>query len=347
MAKYHCPYRAGVEFDLILTTYDVEHPLRVHVKVLETYTFTQSQTMTVAVTSISTLSQTVLDNPLFPLVAFLKLYDPRFLDERMSQDALEPQNTQDAKEVEETYRGWTDEWFHNEVRAYHQLQKLQGHYIPRFFGVTTFDGVSLPAGIQNDVPGILLEFIDGISMEEIDIESTFAVVHPHIGQSAVNCFEKVTSLGVLHGDIRLANLVVRKEDGKVFLLDFALSTFRRDDEMNDEWKEHVRSENEVPTIKDFLQRRQLRDRTPIEPFTFGHKGYAYYNSMIMTSPKGWRDKYFEEIEEFPDVDIQVDENGTTWLYESPNWRVKQGPAAERRQRLYSYGKMGVCQSSIP
>jgi len=68
------------------------------------------------------------------------------------------------------------------------------------------------------VPGMLLEFIEGVSVEELEPESPLAIANPHIGQATVDCFDRVFLLGVLHGDIHLGNIMVRP-DGFVFLVD--------------------------------------------------------------------------------------------------------------------------------
>ena len=84
MPPYECPYTAGAEFYLVV------HPLPARnkptstacIKVLETYTFTKSQTMKVAITS---------NDSTLPTVALLKLFDRRYLEERMNHSkALRP-----------------------------------------------------------------------------------------------------------------------------------------------------------------------------------------------------------------------------------------------------------------
>ena len=60
-------------------------PQKIHakVKVLETFTFTGSQGMEVSL-------DWLIDDESLPSVAFLKLHDRRYLDERMEMDAKEP-----------------------------------------------------------------------------------------------------------------------------------------------------------------------------------------------------------------------------------------------------------------
>src|SRR5271154_2666682 len=110
------------------------------------------------------------------------------------------------------YRYETTSWFKTEWRAYRQLRQLQGLFIPTCYGTISFDKSSeLPFGIDIDVPGILLEFIDGITLEDIDIQSSISAQHPHIAEAALECFNEIVLFGVFHNDVRLANIMVNND----------------------------------------------------------------------------------------------------------------------------------------
>ena len=155
----------------------------------------------------------------FVELLFSNFYDRRYLDERES-DRRNPWTHEKEEQVKKVTqklrpRYQTTLWFKTEFRAYRQLEPLQGTCVPRFYGVTLFDDrAPLAAGVDTDVLGILLEFIEGVTLEELDPESGLAINNPHIGQAAVNCFEKIIPFGVLHGDARLVNIVI-KPDGRV------------------------------------------------------------------------------------------------------------------------------------
>jgi tRNA A-37 threonylcarbamoyl transferase component Bud32 len=393
MSSYECPYAVGAGLVLLLdppltTPTDSQHPrstpTQLVIKILEICSFTKSQTL-----KISVVSKSIEDNPV-PSIAFLKLYDRRYLDERTGNNAFYPWNHQkEAKaeaiarasaktvranggynfddhtsessaeedshveesdgtddelnpwEVEEYYRDLVRKWFKTEAAAYNQLESLQGLCVPKFFGTVTFDRQSLsrmPPGILTEVRGVLLQFIDGKPLDEIDIESPLVHKHKHIGQASVICFERIHSLGVLHGDVRLGNLMIRDSDGRVFLLDFALATLRGKDEDDQEWIEHVRRENEVFAIKQFLQQKELRDLTPPEPFTWARKGYAYYNSLIQKSPDAWRMKYYERISDEPRFETRSDADGE-FDYIFPNWRIKKETTAARMDYLANINQL--------
>src|SRR5216117_2889004 len=77
MPPYECPYTSGAEFYLIVRPPPARNrpASTARIKVLETYTFTKSQTMKIAITSNDSTLLTV---------ALLKLFDRWYLEERMN-----------------------------------------------------------------------------------------------------------------------------------------------------------------------------------------------------------------------------------------------------------------------
>jgi serine/threonine protein kinase len=413
MMTYDCPYTVGAEFVLI-----VHHPpgysrptgtpgeYTIRAKVLQTFTFTRSQTMQVEIMTKPNCSN-------LPSVAFLKLYDRRYLADRLLPDAKDPWNPQLEAEAEKTAQKiqmrlnarldsgtvplsrislddgnlweeiedcgsdddyedeldqmdecdvnaaqqwikekdhvyYTNRWFKTECKAYRRLESLQGHCIPKFYGAITFDKswLGTPQGIDTEVRGILLEFIHGVSLEEVDSESPITFTHPHLGQAAVHLFEKIVPLGVLHGDVRLANIMVQ-DDGRVFLLDFALATLRERASSEEIWNEWVNSDREVDLIKYYLDEHELRDRTPPEPYEDTFEGFRSYNRLIENAREHWRMKYYESIPQKFDVDIREFDNGQNYFYYKLRWRLKHESAVARRRALNSYIPNGSLNTSSP
>jgi hypothetical protein len=339
---YECPYHVGAKYTLLLAPFNAhEHsedtkallPVRIRVNVLDTYTFTQSSAMKVAIES--SLPEGRSGTKTLPSVAVLKLYDRRYIEERTrkpgikywthekeveamktgpvaSQDepiqsdvytfdtvlndgnqgavenelngverkgeydesnedseiddlGLEFQLASDDEpiaqwKIEERYRRIVTKWFITEYEAYKLLEPLQGVSIPTFYGTTSFDAETLsemPPGIITEVKGILIEFIEGQSLDQLHKDSAIIQRFQSIGRSAITCFESIISYGVLHGDVRVANLIVRNPDGRVFLIDFAHAVKRKADEDDDDWQEHVRCEREADAMRDFLFKRGL------------------------------------------------------------------------------------------
>jgi hypothetical protein len=112
----------------------------------------------------------------------------------------------DQYRVEKCYHDQVRSWFKHEVRAYFRLQNLQGLCIPEFYGTTTFniDSINeMPPGILIEVPGILIQFLNDITLDKLEPDSPIARKYPHIGEMAVNCIRQFALHSVLHGDIRL------------------------------------------------------------------------------------------------------------------------------------------------
>jgi tRNA A-37 threonylcarbamoyl transferase component Bud32 len=386
MISHNGPYVIGAELFVIVNApkYCGGNLLsRICVKVRRIFTFTNGQTMKVAI-----IAQP--DGCELPSTAFLKLYDRRFLRDRMTQDATEPwthegeveaekvwaklrerarssvsndipvdgseqcgsdeddyeeelktleewdESAVRCWEIESEYRRYTRRWFNNECRAYHELQTLQGICVPQLYGTAELEKTCTnPLYRTLEVFGILLEFIEGISLDDLDSGSPLAVKHPHIGQTTVDCFDRIARLGVLHGDIHLGNIVVR-QDGRVFLVDFALAIFRGE-EVDEDWRERVASESETTFIKIFLDRKSLLDRTPPEPYTCSIHEYAMFNGLVDDARESWRERYYEEASYGSYYD---DENGRVCVRCTPRWRLKREAAAQRIIELVSYRNGG-------
>jgi tRNA A-37 threonylcarbamoyl transferase component Bud32 len=393
MVPAGCPYTVGAELALLLTDLGRHtSACHVHVRVLETYPFTMSQTM-----KVSLLNQSGEYGVPLPPIAILKLYDHRYLGGRLAagEEPWDPQKAALAETInqrihlplldiesvirsagtsspcnkgdvivsevidfdeddydeelkslkadpdaihqwiiETDYRYRTTSWFKTECRAYRQLHSLHGISVPKFYGVTTFDKISQspPLGIDFNIPGILLEFIDGVTLEDIDSHSSLAITNPHIGQIAIDCFEQITSLGILHGDVRLANIILNTS-GRIYIIDFALSRFRGD-VSDGEWEHRVVQLQELSSLKKFLDEKELRDQTPPEPYSDYVGNYSRYNRFVEAAREAWRVKYYEPVigGEFDSL-RREDEHGRLHVVWLPQWLPNHRALAERKINL--------------
>ncbi|KAG8742315.1 hypothetical protein FRC10_001674 [Ceratobasidium sp. 414] len=133
-----------------------------------------------------------------------------------------------------------DPYFESECAAYKRLTSLQGHDIPVFYGATQFiDGLSIP-DLNPPVRGVLLEFVPGISLDNIDPASPDLDT---VLRDAIRIVHTYGDLGVLNTDVRLGNFIV-KPDRSVVMVDFAQSRLRREDETDLEWKREKWTEDE-------------------------------------------------------------------------------------------------------
>jgi hypothetical protein len=143
-----------------------------------------------------------------------------------------------------------------ESEVYRLLQPLQGQIIPKYYGATAFSGEIHPTGIEKEVRGILLEYIDGEPLHKIDDKNLF-VSGVYIGWIVTHCFEKIISLGVQHEDLGLTNIMVRK-DGTVVFLDFAVVTIRGPLYSNQSWYASCAFNQGIMMVKRFLDQKLHR-----------------------------------------------------------------------------------------
>lgn len=393
MSHPDCPYTVGAEFVLTVRApqYRDNAVFHLRVKIRHVYTFTNSQVMKVSVINGS-------GDYDIRHTAILKLYDPRFLEERMIEGAADRWTLESQLETDtitdELYQmhetagfstptgvdsesdlEYTDEedkceqhleklqkshstlvnrwkaenhyrrrvkWtFENECEAYEQLHPLQGICIPAFFGTTEFDeSWKTSLNIRYDIKGILIQYIDGLSLEEIKPNSPTALANCHLGQAILLNFEKLSNLGVLHGDVRLPNIIVQN-DGRIFFIDFGLAFVRWDEESDEDWAKRVLEEGETTDLKLLLDKLGLRDRTPPSPFAIGPNGYFYYNKSIESSRPCWRDRYYEPTPESLDADkddyeVRENESRTSYMYYClAKWRPKADAILQRKRDLGS------------
>jgi serine/threonine protein kinase len=234
--------------------------------------------------------------------------------------------------IEMRYRSKTMSWFYTECQAYRQLQALQGTSIPRFYGTTLFDETcEMPSGIESEVLGILLECVDGTTLEDILDTESCLTSHPYIGQAAVDCFDKITQFGVLHGDVRLANLMINIS-GRVYLIDFAFASFRPAHVVDRMWDQRVSEQQESYQLKLLLHKKGLRDRTPVQPYSDYQGSYWFYNRLLEKEREDWRLKYYQPSD-FEHSVLRGEFDGKRCTILLPKWLPDYKAIAERKTYL--------------
>lgn len=104
-----------------------------------------------------------------------------------------------------------EEQFAHEMHIIQLLRPLQGQCIPRCFGIAIID---------DDNPAIVLERIDGQSLDQLPLEQLVNPVllpelatnaeelnHPHLLQSLRTMYGRLTQYGIVHGDPGLHNFI--------------------------------------------------------------------------------------------------------------------------------------------
>lgn len=133
------------------------------------------------------------------------------------------------------------EYHASEYAVYSRLHDLQGTEVPRFYSSLWLDpDYTSSSNSQSNpdisIPGILIEYIDGVSLEDTETLVPREHWHPICNASMV-AVNKLGDYDVLNEDVRPENILIRNADYSVVMIDFAQARLRRDDECWQEWKE--------------------------------------------------------------------------------------------------------------
>jgi hypothetical protein len=298
--------------------------------------FTQSQVLKVK-----------LDNST-PKQAVLKLFDRRFFERSVHpwdeakeevllqfmadvgsgtcKDDYEGKDSDDYEDWdwERMYRVVNQELFQNEATVYEQLRPLQGSVIPRCHELVHVLNVTRVPGFLGEVPGLLLEYIEGHTMDELEIGINISKDGAQqAGSRAFDIIHRLRDHNVTHFDLRLANFIVSiARPLRVVIIDFAMSRIRDKDETDEEWEEEVRMEDEIHGMRLILHRHRFRDRTPPPPVE-GFAGYFHFNRMIERERPDWRSRHYEPVvREGGHLEMIDDRKGGRKEYHHAAWKLK-------------------------
>ncbi|KAI0654132.1 hypothetical protein C8Q70DRAFT_539127 [Cubamyces menziesii] len=226
----------------------------------------------------------------------IKIYDPRFLDDRISAvpsqpsrpwtlaaeraatalppDALDASSSQlwDDEPAESDAAGqaaraalWEEHFrrlsfgcFDAERGAYDRLRAFQGGALPRMLVAGTWQPPD-ERGIRP--PAVVLEYIaDAVSLR--DVEGDALQEQPEVCAALVRAVDGFAERGVFHGDLHRENVLFtprgRPERGVV--IDFGCAGVRADDEDEESWRFNVSFANDGGRV-----RRLLREKGVVLP----------------------------------------------------------------------------------
>ncbi|KAI0329997.1 hypothetical protein GY45DRAFT_792351 [Cubamyces sp. BRFM 1775] len=224
---------------------------------------------------------------LTPDAVVIKIYDPRFLDDRVSvvpsqpsrpwtpaaekaaaalpkdefDEALlwedEPEDTDVAGKAaraalwEEHYRRLSFECFEAETSAYDRLRALQGGAIPRLL----FAGVWQPPDERAiRPPAIVLEYIpDAVSLRDVSAD----VLQPGVCAALVRAVDSFQAHGVFHGDIHQENVLFtpRARPARAVVIDFGCAGVRAEGEDEESWQFNVTFANDGGRVRRLLKEK--------------------------------------------------------------------------------------------
>ena len=220
-------------------------------------------------------------------VVVVKIYDPRFLDERLQDTAhcparpwsLELERAADAiwDDPFDPLDIWADEpedvegqaalaalWekhfrilstgcFKAECEVYDRLRPLQGSAIPRLLLTATV----IPPDERAVQPhAVVLEYIpDAVSLCDVPVDS----VTPELCASLLGVVDSFAGRGVVHADVNWNNILFTPRDRptRVVVVDFGCGGVRTDDQDDDAWRDCVAWNNDSRRARRVLEKRGI------------------------------------------------------------------------------------------
>lgn len=158
------------------------------------------------------------------------------------------------------------DFYNRETEVYHILRDTRGKDIPQLFA-----SVNIPGSLSShftDVPGILVEYIDGFELYALE-ENSPTQIWQSVCEDAIRNVHHFGDRGILNQDVNVRQFIAQRGPVgtfKLFMIDFAMCRFRR--EYKDEyyyWREWKSHQDEEGAIGYFMQRML-------------EGGYAYYRS---------------------------------------------------------------------
>jgi len=208
-----------------------------------------------------------------PSELIIKVYDPRYLDERIPQpksdlpsqlwtleaetkaahyrqDIAEGKRPDDfTKDLlnedeeaepyiwEEHFYRLLKECWKSEADALSRLSQLQGTSIPKFYE----SGIVIPSVNTRAIEpfAILMEYIQGTSLADIEVGEVN--LPPLIFRPLLDAVKSFGDLGVFHSDICPRNVLVSPSEAptRAVLIDFGCAGVREDEESEESWITNV------------------------------------------------------------------------------------------------------------
>ncbi|KAH0523415.1 hypothetical protein TsFJ059_008423 [Trichoderma semiorbis] len=153
---------------------------------------------------------------------------------------LDDDNFEGSEKYEAALWKDCDDMFHCETMAYELLKDLQGAGVPRLLAAVRLVDTSsiIPSDLIDgpdakywDINGILLQYIPGINLINLDSSSIDVREWPILVQRSVDLVHKINEYGVVMMDCSTRNMIVDQESHQPFVIDFAQCWFKHEMKM--------------------------------------------------------------------------------------------------------------------
>ncbi|PVI02956.1 hypothetical protein DM02DRAFT_699754 [Periconia macrospinosa] len=150
------------------------------------------------------------------------------------------------------------ESYRTEAEVYDRLYDIQGKDVPQLFARLSMPHSSNLSNEYIGPPGLLLEFIRGFPLADLAGHAP-SDDWQYICEDAIRIVNVIGDRGIRNGDVKPRNILVRKDADtqkfKVFLIDFGLCTFRKQNQDDRDWREWKALEDEEGAVGLVMERK--------------------------------------------------------------------------------------------
>ncbi|KAJ2916258.1 hypothetical protein MD484_g4149, partial [Candolleomyces efflorescens] len=223
----------------------------------------------------------------------LKIYDPRYLDDRLPPTPkskrpirywsleAETQAAERRKQVESgsapdefdedlLYEDVVEPWLYeehfyrllkecwgSEVACLRKLERFQGTIVPKLF---ESGSVVLPPATRAIEPlAVVIEYIPGRTLERLTPAEVNSIP-PAVFQTLVEAVSKFVEIGALHNDINANNILLSPVESptRAVLIDFGCGAVRESFETEEKWEFTSNFASDVEHLKITLQQKGIQ-----------------------------------------------------------------------------------------
>jgi hypothetical protein len=186
-----------------------------------------------------------------------------FIAEKETDDYWSARKQKDWNQAQlEAYLQYCSRKFYKtETAVYYRLHELQGQDIPRFIARVVIRRTSSdPVDEYLDCPGILLEYIQGFPLTDIEEFAPKAAWQP-ICDEAIRIINRISNLNVRNEDVKTRSFMVQPNPDpdtaqfKLCMMDFGSCVLRKPDQDDHDWREWKAMQDEEGAIGLVMERK--------------------------------------------------------------------------------------------